>query len=569
MGRIALVLCSSLLASTPALPAPQRSAAVYAVVKSPKGEIKAPLFAPERGSLEVAKVGDRVVTLAELAAAITVAHEQRATTEAKARKQKDFKPVLDRLIGVQLIAQEAEAMGLDELDDVKADLARYRELALREHLQGRALAGVEPDAAEVERIYRDAVREWKLKSVLFAKEEDASALVREAKAGKPFDELVARAVAEKKAQGGARAEYFSEKTRMLPAVLQAVEKLQPGQISGAVRVEKGFAVVRVEDIRYPEDAEAREEARSEALAQARTKALRAYYDGLVARYAKTDQKLLEAIDFEAEKPGFPALEKDDRPLVVLEGGHRITVADLTAELRVVFFHDIQHAIKSKKVNRKKAEILDVLVSRQVVAQEAARLKIAESPGYLKSLADHRDQVLFGTFLVRVVLPGVKITEGDLKRYYERHKAEFTYPAFYSLLSLTFTSQPAAEAAMAQLRKGADFKWVQGNAEGQVPPDKRAVELDGATMSAKGLVPEIAAAVAGAQAGDLRRAELNGQQIVLVVKQARPPAPQPYAEKREVIAPLVQDEMVNRSMADWIARLRKAQKVEVYLTRIVS
>ena len=67
----------------------------------------------------------------------------------------------------------------------------------------------------------------------------------------------------------------------------------------------------------------------------------------------------------------------------------------------------------------------------------------------------------------------------------------------------------------------------------------------------------------------RRAELNGQQIVLVVKQARPPAPQPYAEKREIIAPLVQDEMVNRSMADWIARLRKVHRVEVYLTRIVS
>jgi parvulin-like peptidyl-prolyl isomerase len=569
MGRIALVLCSSLLATTHALPAPPRSSAVYAVVKSPKGEIKAPLFAPDQGSLLVAKVGDRAVTLSELAAAITAAHDQRAATEAKARKRKDFKPVLDRLIGVQLIVQEAEAMGLDDLEDVKADLVKYRELALREQLQRRALAGVEPDPAELERMYRDAVREWKLRSALFAKEEDANALVRDAKAGKPFDELLNRAVAEKKAQGGARAEYFSEKMRMLPAVLQAVEKLQPGQISGAIKVDQGFAVVRVEDIRYPEDASAREEARGEALAGARTKALRIYYDGLVARYAKIDQKLLEKIDFEAEKPGFATLEKDQRSLVVLEGGRRITVADLTAELRVVFFHDIQHAIKSKKVNRKKAEILDVLISRQVVALEAALQKIAESPEYLKALADHRDQVLFGTFITRVVLPAVKITEGDLKRYYDKHRTEFTYPAFYGLLSLTFTSQAAAEAAMAQLRKGADFKWVQGNADGQVPPEKRAVELDGGTISAKGLVPEIAAAVAGAQAGDLRRAELNGQHIVLVVKQARPPAPQPYAEKREIIAPLVQDEMVNRSMADWIARLRKAQKVEVYLTRIVS
>src|SRR5262249_18751155 len=153
-------------------------------------------------------------------------------------------------------------------------------------------------------------------------------LLNEVRAGKSFDELVKKAVAEKKAQGGADAEYFSAKARMLPAVLAAVEKLQSGQTSGAIRVDQGFAVVRVEDIRYPDDATAREEARKQALSMARSKALRAYYDSLVQGYAKVDQKPLEKVDFEANEPGFAALEKDQRSLVALEGGGRITVADL-------------------------------------------------------------------------------------------------------------------------------------------------------------------------------------------------------------------------------------------------
>ena len=49
----------------------------------------------------------------------------------------------------------------------------------------------------------------------------------------------------------------------------------------------------------------------------------------------------------------------------------------------------------------------------------------------------------------------------------------------------------------------------------------------------------------------------------------PPTPQPFAEVKETIAPKVQGEAFQKSLEEWIAKLRKVHAVKVYITRIVS
>jgi hypothetical protein len=564
IGPLAPVLSLLIIAGS----SPLRAAEVYALVQRPSGVVKAPLFAPEQASLPIARVGERTVTLSELAEAIGTWHQANVKSEKQAGK-KDFKEILDRLIGVRLIVQEAQAMGMDDIDSIKADLAQYPQTAMREQLQRRAVKGVKADPSEVKRLYRDAVREWKLESALFNTEEDAKALVAAAKAGQPFSALVRKAVAEKKARSGTGAAYF-DRSKMLPQVVVVAERLKPGEVSAPIQVAKtGFAVVHLIGERYPENANARAAAQQQGLAKAKAEKLRAYYDALVKRYVKVDEALFAAIDFEAKEPGFAALEKDQRALAKVEGGKPITVADLAGEARQAFFHSVEQAIESKKVNAKKADFLDALMSRQVVALEGARLKLAETPEYKKALSDHRDQLLFAAFVTRVIIPDLKIGEAELTKYYEDHKTEFSYPAFYRLQSLAFTSHKAAQAAFDKLRAGTDFKWLQTNADDQVPVDERAFELDGSVVSANSLLPAVAKAVAGARSGDVRVAEYKGQHFVIVVAQVTPPAPQPFADTREIIAPKVQIEALNKAMGDWIQKLRKAHDVKVYITAIVS
>lgn len=547
--------------------APPGGAGVTAVVKGPDGKtVKASLFSEAQASLPVAKAGDRVITLADLADAIGATHMARA--EGKAGK-KDFHAVLDRLIGVKLVVQEAQAIGLDELQETKDELAQYRELALREQLQRVALKGMKPDPAAVERHYKDAVREWKVSSALLAKEEDAKALVAAAQAGKPFDELVKQAVAAKKATGGGSAQVISNRQQVLPEVLQALQALKPGQVSAPVKVDKGWAVIRLQQYLYPDRPAARAEAQKKALAEKKAAALKEFYAGLVKKYAKTDEKLLKELDFEAEKPGIAELEKDQRVITSIEGGGKITVSDMTEAAKSAFYHGVKEAIAQHKVNSKKFEFHDALLSRELVRLEVEKRKLAATPEYQRALAEHRDQTLFGKFLERVLLPDVKATEGDAKRYYEAHKAEFTYPAFYSVVSLAFTSAKAAQSAADKLKMGTDLKWLKTNADGQVPVGKRLFELDGGTLSENGMTPEVAAAVKGASTGEVRVMAQGGQHFVLLVKQATPPTPQPYPEARTVIADKVQGEMVQAAFEQWVAKLRKAHEVKVYITQITG
>src|SRR5512146_1694359 len=107
-----LVLSLALLGSSPS-----------AVIQEPSGTVKAPLFSEQDAKRPIAKIGDEVVTLQELSDALASAHE-RLTTAAEAKPaKKDFRPVLDRPIGVKLITREASEMGPEDLAEVKEAIA--------------------------------------------------------------------------------------------------------------------------------------------------------------------------------------------------------------------------------------------------------------------------------------------------------------------------------------------------------------------------------------------------------------------------------------------------------------
>jgi hypothetical protein len=540
--------------------------APYAVITSGGREVKAPLFSDEYAALPVATVEGQPITLQNLATALAGTHESRK--EGGPQQAKDFTPVLDRLIGARLVLLEAHEMGLEELPEFKADIAAFEEMTVRQLVQQRAIRDVKPDPAQVERLFRDLVREWKIRSALFAKEEDANAFSLAARGGGNFDELAKQAVAAKKAEGDLQPQILTQKTRMLPLVERAVKELDQGKVSRPLRVEKGWAVLIVDEVRYPENAEARELAESQSRGIQGAAALRRYYDQMVRKYAKIDDKLLKKLDFEAAKPGFAALEKDQRVLVRIKGDAPLTVADLAAAFRKSFFHGVEQAIKEKKLNPQKASLLDALLSRRVVALEAKRLEIRSSAEYQRRVAEHREETLFGFFVDRAVAPDISVPEAEGLAEYEKHKSDYSYPEFYKIWSIAFTSAKAAEKAAARLRSGTDFRWLKSNAEEQLDPQFRTVDYGGEIVIATSMDADLAKAVAGGRSGDVRIwSPSKAQHYVLWLQEATPKRPQPYQEVRADIIKKLYSEHLTTALDAWIAKLRKAHDVKVYISRI--
>ena len=547
-------------ASSPAAPGPSQ---MSAYLTENGREVRVPLLSPDAQAKVVARAGSAAVTLGELNDGLSLAHKdyQPGTT-----KQHDFRPVLDRIIDMRLMVLEARDMGLDDLPDVKEAIQQESESKLIGTVRAHAIEGVKADPREEQRFYQDAVREWQLRSLLFPKGEDAQAFLAEMKPKKADFRAAARKFIDAKKASGTDEATYMPRARMLPQVLSAVTKMKKGRIE-IVRVNDGWAVVQVMGFRYPEDAEERARARGRALELAQQRAASKLYQGLEKKYARVDKKLLARLDFEAPKPGFAALKKDKRVLARIVGEAPLAVADLAHGLEMKFFHGIEAPIKEKRLNAATHDVFQTLLRRRLVLHEAARQKLASSAEYRAYMDRFTEATLFTAYVERVIMPDVKVSEDEGRKYFASHRSEFVVPTMYRLDSIVFEKAKDAQSALQKLHAGTDFKWLRTNATGQVAEDKRAAELDGTTVSANALPEGLRTQLAGARVGDYRMQEIEGQFFVVRVASRTDGQEPSYEQVRSEIGKKLIGPDFTRVLKDAAAKLRRNHEVAVYLTKI--
>ncbi len=526
--------------------------------------LKAPLFSPLFEDFPVAEVEDVKITLGQLNDALASVHEN--VTSEKAAGKTDYKPVLDRLINTRLIGLEAQAIGIDALPEVRSAIKNYEGASMREILKNRHTKGVKPDKEETERFYREAVKEWKLKSVIFKKEGDAGKMEADIKSGKGFDDAARPYISGGKARSGGEGQYVRA-DKLLPQIAGAVSKMKKGSVSPVVKVEDGYVVINVEDVRYPEDPKARAEAGQRSLEHQQYEALKKYYNSLVKKYARINKKLLAGLDFDSRKPPFAKALKDGRVLAAIKGQKSITVADLADTLRQKFFHGVERAVREKKVTEQVTPVFDEMLYNALFDKEAVREGIDKTEEYRKLLDEYKTSLLFSEFIRKVIVPGVKVRESETKKYYKEHPSDFAYPEMVRLDGIAFGDMKDAESAMAKLREGTEFTWLKANAGGRLKADTPGLMVFGGDLVTVETLPaDLQKALAGAKAGDYRLySGPPGQRYVLYVKEETPSRRQPYKEAREVVAKKIFSDKLNKSVADYAEKLRKAHKVRVFIT----
>ena len=506
-----------------------------------------------RGKKVVATVTGEPITLEEL---------NRDLAFASGASQSE---VLGRLINVNLVVQEGKRIGLDELPEIKNMIDAFSKVTLREELMERRVKDIKADQKEIEKLYREGIKEWKVSSVLLEKEDDAKKMAEEIMTGKNFDGLSKQYVAAGKAKEGERGEWLKVKN-ISPQIVNAISKIKAGSISPIIPIKSGFVILRLEDIRYTEDPEAMKQAREEALKRKKVQVLKDYSNALIKKYATVNQDVLKSIDYESKAPGFEALLKDKRAVAKITGEDPITVAELTRHLKMQFFHGIERAIESKKLNSKKVPALDEMIYKRVFRKEALRLGLDKTEGYENRVKEYENSVLFGAFVNKVIVPDIKMKEEEMKAYYGEHVKEYTMPEMIRINGLVFAKREDEESAIEKLRKGTEFQWLAENAEGQVDKDtKGLLTFDGKLVATKDLPEGVQKAIHGARAGDFRLYESsNGYFYVLAVQDVIPAKPQPYEEAREAVAKRLFDEKVKKAVEDYADKLRAVSEVRIYL-----
>jgi hypothetical protein len=511
-----------------------------------------------KGKKVVATVNGEPITLDEFNRELASSHGNKAGKE-------DRLELLRRLINARLIIQEGRRMGLDELREIEKMTDVFSRETLREELMERHVKSIKADEKEVDRVYRESVKEWKISSLFFEKGEDARKMEEEMKAGKDFDELSKRFVAAGKARAWGKGEYLQVK-KIDSQIVGVVSKLEKGSVSPVIPFKNGSVILKLEDIRFPEDVEGRNQARLEVLKRKKIQTLSDYTSVLVKRNAKVYKKVLDGIDYESRTPGFEALLKDKRVIAEIKREKPITVAELTENLKQEFYHGIERAAERKRLNSRKGRVFEEMLYKRVLRGEALRLGLDKAESYKNKVKEYENSVVFGMFIDKAVAPDVKLKDEELKAYYNEHIGEYTYPEMMRIKSLVFGRRKDAEDTIEKLRKGTDFKWVSENAEGQADKNAKGVLIfEGDLLTAKDLPEGVQKAVHGSRAGDFRLYEgPEGLFYVLVIQEVVSSKPQSYEDAKQDAAKKVFDEKLKKAVENYADKLRAASDVKIYL-----
>ena len=510
------------------------------------------------GKKIVASVNGELITLEEF-------DQELPSLGKKQGEKKNERQLLNRLINTRLIIQEGRRIGLDELPEIKNMVDVYSKVLLRELLIERQFKNIKVDEKDVERFYKESVKEWRVNSVLFDKEEGAKKFEEEIKSGKPFNEVAKRVIEEGKAKGGEEKNYLRKKD-LHPQIAAMVSKMEVGSVSPIIPLQTGFLILKIEDIRYPENPEARELAKKEALNWKRVEALNRYKETLIKKYVKVHQNIVDRLDYEAKEPGFEALFKDKRVVAEIKGENPITVGELSEYIKQQFYHGVGLAAESKRLNSKKIPLLQEMLEKRVLRKEALRLGLDRTEVCKNKVKEYEYSVIFGAFIKKVVDPDIKIMEEELKAYYKEHIKEYTYPEMMKIESLVFAKRDDAEESIEKLRKGTEFQWLSANAEGQVDKNtKGLLAFGGKLLTTKNLIEGVQKVVSGVKPGDFKLyASPEGHFYVLFIQGVIPARPQPYEEAREDVGKKIFNEKVNKAIEDWADKLRAVSDVKVYL-----
>lgn len=525
-----------------------------------------PIEAPDQEAL--ARGNGEPITLDDFLRQVNSFHADLGDPSQMVQRP-DAAALLDRVINSTLMMQEAEAIGLGELPEVINRLQEGRLDLIRQRIAQAAVQDIVTGDPEVaQQLYRDAVREVKVQSVLFQDTEDASYFEAAIRGGGDFEAQAKRMVQQGKAQVSMSDDYLKA-SEMWPSVTEALTQMEAGGTSAPIPITGGLAVVKLLDSRIPEDAEARAEAEGQALTIRQMERLREYTEEMRGRYITADRELAESLDFDSTGvAGLEDFRNDQRVLAEVDGGEPITVAELTRTIEQELFHGMERALEQQRVNDEALGVLDRLTLERSAELEADRLGILASSEFQSSVEDLRETMIFAAFVSRVINPEIRLDEEELQAYYQDHLSDYTGPEMMRIDSLVFYEKADAEAALEKLRQGADIQWMGENASGQIPPgdDQPTLQFNRSLLAVPGLPAGVRSAVAGAAAGDFRfYGEPGRPSYALHIMETFPATPQSFDQVREQIAKQAFGRERQEAIDRYAEELRKASDIEILVT----
>ena len=134
-------------------------------------------------------------------------------------------------------------------------------------------------------------------------------------------------------------------------------------------------------------------------------------------------------------------------------GVTITTEDFKKELENLppYLKPMADTVEGKK------EMLDTMVIRELILQQARKDGVDKSPAVADKVEDLKKRVVVEAFLKKKVEEQAGITDADLQKFYDQNKDKFKTGEQVKASHILVKSEQEAQDIQAQLKKGANFE----------------------------------------------------------------------------------------------------------------
>jgi len=204
------------------------------------------------------------------------------------------------------------------------------------------------------------------------------------------------------------------------------------------------------------------------------------------------------------------------------------------------------------------ELRDIMITREVLAQEAQRRKLDEVDAYKQQLAAMRQQLLL-TLLFNNLIEEMEPTEEQLHAAYDRIKSENAKlgDKEYHVRHILVENESEATAIIAQLKGGADFAKLAEEKSGDTGSRQNGGDLGWAAPQR--YVKPFSDAIVSLQKGETSSTPVRtdfGYHVIELIDVRATEFP-PYDQVKEQL----RKEMLTKARDDMVGKLRAEASIE--------
>jgi peptidyl-prolyl cis-trans isomerase C len=245
------------------------------------------------------------------------------------------------------------------------------------------------------------------------------------------------------------------------------------------------------------------------------------------------------------------------PIVAKVGSSGITQTDFEREMKSL--PDYAQQLFEGEAGKEK--FLDEIIKKEILYQEALKRGLDKSPDFSRKLEEFKKLTLASELLEKDVMSKNKVTEQEVKDYYNKHKDDFTTTSQIKASHILVKTEAEANKVLARLKKGEKFEEIAKKESLDTASAKNGGDLGFFTRGQ--LVPEFEKAAAGLKVGELSGPVKTpyGYHIIKVTDRKTGPVVE-FDRVKDVIFQRLSGEKQKEAFDNYISELRKNYKVEI-------